>query len=168
MDLDVLTDDPRWGDIAPLAERALAQAEQRLGIAGEVVVLATSDARIKGLNAEFRGKPTATNVLSWPAQDLQPDSPGETPPRPVAEPDGSIPLGDIALAFETCRAEAKAAHIPLDQHATHLIVHGFLHLLGFDHQTDADAALMEGLETEILTQLGQPDPYGPMMERTDE
>lgn len=168
MELDVLTDDPRWGDITKLAQRVLAAVEARLGIAGDVVLLATSDARIKGLNAEFRGKPQATNVLSWPAQDLPPAAPGQIPPAPQPEPDGSLPLGDIALAFETCRSEAEAADIALNQHATHLILHGFLHLLGYDHQTDADAALMEGLETEILGQLGLPDPYGPVMERTDD
>lgn len=161
MDVDVLTDDPRWGDITELALRVIGVAAEQIGApaAGEVVVLATSDARIKGLNAEFRGKPQATNVLSWPAQDLAPEAPGALPPEPEADPIGGVSLGDIALAYETCASEAKAAGIDLTAHTSHLLVHGFLHLLGFDHETEADAALMEGREVEILQALGHPNPY---------
>ena len=73
--------------------------------------------------------------------------------------DGMLELGDIALAFETCAAEAAAAEKPLDAHVTHLIVHGLLHLLGYDHENDPDATLMEGLEREILGKMGYDDPY---------
>mgnify|MGYP006287624467 CR=1 FL=1 len=97
-----------------------------------------------------------TNVLSWPAADRAPARPGETP-APPDPADGE--LGDIALSYETCAREAAEAGKTLEAHATHLIVHGILHLLGYDHETDADAALMERLEAEILGKMGVVAPY---------
>ncbi len=96
-------------------------------------------------------------MLSWPSEERGPANPGARPalPAPGMDPE----LGDIAIAFDTCAREARAAGKPLTDHATHLIVHGTLHLLGFDHIDDADAALMEATEVEILTRLGVPDPY---------
>lgn len=122
--------------------------------------MACDDARIALLNAEFRGKPVATNVLSWPAQDLAPLDEGGAPAMPEADFPGEGPsLGDIALAHETCIAEAEAAGRPLDAHLTHLVVHGMLHLLGYDHVREGDASRMENLEIEILDAMGLANPY---------
>ena len=105
-------------------------------------------------------KPTATNVLSWPAFDLGPDRPGgapeEVPPGTEEAPEA---LGDIAIALNTCLREASAAGKRPEEHVTHLIVHGVLHLLGYDHIIDVDATLMERHEVAILGKLGLPDPY---------
>jgi len=161
--VDVNIEDDGWGEIAPLVERAVAATLSHLGhdpLVLEVSVLACDDARIRALNARFRGKDAATNVLSWPAADLAPDQPGGQPHPPEAgAQDDPEPLGDIALARETCAAEAAAQGKPLDDHITHLVVHSVLHLLGYDHETDADAHLMETTETAILAQMGIPDPY---------
>jgi probable rRNA maturation factor len=116
----------------------------------EVSVLLADDAAVRRLNRDYRNQDKATNVLSFPSQPV--------PGVPVSET-GAL-LGDIAMARETVLAEAEAGDLPFDHHATHLLVHGFLHLLGFDHQTDAEAAVMEGLETGILKTLDIPDPYG--------
>ncbi len=150
--------DPRWGDVRLdiLAQTGVAAVLLRLGIAHELVevsVLGCDDARIAALNADFRGKITPTNVLSWPAEEVVP------PALPARDPDGTLSLGDIAISYDTCAREAGAVGKALDLHVTHLIVHGALHLLGYDHETDAEAAVMEGLETEILGNLGHPDPY---------
>jgi probable rRNA maturation factor len=100
------------------------------------------------------------DVLSWPSEERAAASPGEMPHLPPPNPVGPpLELGDIALAFETCAREAAEAASHSNDHVTHLVVHGLLHLLGFDHETDPDAELMEGLETRILARLGVPDPY---------
>jgi probable rRNA maturation factor len=160
--VDLLIEDDRWTalDLALLAERSATAA---LGWAGldpaagwEVAVLACDDARIATLNAEFRGKARPTNVLSWPSEERGSLHPGEVP----APPDLTRPeLGDVAIAFETCAREAEAQGKPLEAHVTHLLVHATLHLLGYDHAREEDAALMEEAETCILGQLGLPDPY---------
>ena len=163
--VDTVIEDARWEGLGlpAVADRAAAAALASLGIAPEgltLCVMGCDDARIAGLNAEFRGKPGATNVLSWPAEDLSPDAPGGLPHRPEAG-DAEDPwhLGDVALAFDTCAREAAESAKPLEDHVTHLIVHGILHLLGYDHEDEADAALMEGAETRILATLGVADPY---------
>lgn len=149
--------------IATLASAACGATLELLDIdpAGfGIVLLACDDARIAALNAEFRDSPRPTNVLSWPSEDRAPRYPGAPPARPQPGPaDDPAHLGDIAMAWETCRREAEAAGKPLHAHALHLLVHGCLHLLGYDHVRQADAALMEGLETRILATLGVPDPY---------
>ena len=124
-----------------------------------VSLLACDDARIATLNADFRGKPTPTNVLSWPEEDLASDEDGGTPQPPRPDPDGTLSLGDIAIAYETCAGEAAAQNKPFSAHVTHLLVHGTLHLLGYDHIRDRDATRMETEEVEILGKLGLPDPY---------
>jgi probable rRNA maturation factor len=166
MDLvDTVIEDPRWEafGLPGLAERAAraALAVAGLGLEGfQIVVMGGDDARVATLNADFRGKPKPTNVLSWPSEDRAPDWPGEPPvlPSPGSAEDPES-LGDIALAWETCAREAEAQEKPLADHVTHLVVHGILHLLGYDHMGDADAALMEGLEVRILATLGVSDPY---------
>ncbi|MEP4196632.1 MAG: rRNA maturation RNase YbeY [Aliishimia sp.] len=158
MMIELDMDDGRWDGLRLdiLAQTAIAQTLVHLSILHdhvEISVLACDDARIGELNREFRGKATPTNVLSWPAEDVRP------PALPTADPDGSLPLGDIAIAYETCEREANAADKPFSAHVTHLIVHGTLHLLGYDHEVEAEAAQMEAIETEILGKLGLPDPY---------
>ena len=158
MTVDLLIEDDRWqaAGLDALAERACGAALARLGVVGaEISLLACDDARIAVLNAEFRGKPAATNVLSWPSEDRAADEPGGDPVPPE-----DLELGDIAIAWETCAREAEAAGRPFADHVTHLLVHGTLHLLGYDHIDDKDAGLMEALEVEILGKLGIADPYG--------
>lgn len=156
---DCVLEDDRWADcgLEALAERA---ARAALAIAGlpqdgwEIALLACDDARIASLNADFRGKPAPTNVLSWPAEELAPENPGAIPPAPEGPE-----LGDIAIAFETCEAEARERGIAFADHVTHLTIHAVLHLLGYDHIDDADAALMEGLEIKALASMGIQNPY---------
>jgi len=164
MELDILVEDPRWDDAAleVLARNAFSAVFARLDLPpgdAEISLLGCGDARISALNAEFRGKPAPTNVLSWPAEDLSAATPGAEPRAPRPDPDGAITLGDIAISFDTCEAEAAAQGKSFDDHVTHLLVHGLLHLLGYDHLRDPDATLMEHLETEILGRLGIDDPY---------
>ena len=164
MEIDVLIEDRRWENIsfAVLASAALEATFMHLGLnaeAVEVSLLACDDARISALNSEFRAKPTATNVLSWPAEDLAAQAAGGQPLAPTVAPDGTLSLGDIAIAFDTCEREALEMNKPMTAHVTHLIVHGTLHLLGYDHLRDPDATLMQVIETEILGKMGLDDPY---------
>ncbi|GKY88914.1 rRNA maturation RNase YbeY [Sinisalibacter aestuarii] len=158
MSVDLIIEDERWAglDLEALAGRACGAALEHLGIAGaEISLLACDDARIAVLNGDFRDKPMATNVLSWPSEERGAEEPGGDPLPP-----GDMELGDIAIAWETCAREAAAAGKEMETHVSHLLVHGTLHLLGYDHIDDKDAALMEGLEVEILGKLGIADPYG--------
>ncbi|MGR3272645.1 rRNA maturation RNase YbeY [Thalassococcus profundi] len=162
---ETIVEDAGWQalDIASLAETAATSTLRHLGLDParyEIAVLACDDDRIAALNADFRGKPQPTNVLSWPAFDLGSDRPGgapeEVPPGTEEEPET---LGDIAIALNTCLREASVAGKRPEEHVTHLIVHGVLHLLGYDHISDVDATLMERNEVAILGKLGLPDPY---------
>ena len=162
--VETVVEDDRWLGLEGLALRAVRATFGLLGLPEvglTLCVMGCDDGRIAGLNAQFRGKPVPTNVLSWPARDLTPDAVGAVPDRPeVGSAEAPESLGDIALAYETCAAEAAAAAKPMAQHVTHLIVHGLLHLLGYDHLTEPDAARMEALEVRILATLAIPDPYG--------
>lgn len=151
----MIVEDARWSDLERLAEVAVAAALAGAGLPGahEVAVLGCDDARIAALNAEFRGKPVPTNVLSWPSETRDPDV---APPDPG---DGEPELGDIAIAFDTCVREAAEQGKAFDAHVIHLLIHATLHLLGHDHETEAEAARMEALETGIVVRLGFPDPY---------
>ena len=151
--IDVVIEDPRWeaAGLARLAEAAAGAVLRHSGRdprAFEIAVLGCDDARIGALNAAFRGQGRPTNVLAWP-------SAARDPARP---PEGG-PLGDVALSYDTCAAQARAQGKSLGDHAVHLVVHAVLHLLGFDHDDDAAAALMEGRERTILEAMGLPDPY---------
>ncbi|WP_299743442.1 rRNA maturation RNase YbeY [uncultured Tateyamaria sp.] len=155
-------EDSRWQDVGleALADTAIAETLSALGLGQvELSVLACDDARISDLNRDFRDKAVPTNVLSWPEEDLSPDMDGAAPAVPQPDPSGSISLGDIAIAYDTCAREAAEQSKPLAAHVTHLLVHGVLHLLGYDHIRDHDATRMEALEAEILGKLGVPDPY---------
>lgn len=150
-------------DLPALAERAaravLVDQEMEAGD-WEISLLGCDDARIAVLNADFRDKPTPTNVLSWPAQDLASGEDGGEPwfPEPMV-PGVPDSLGDIAIAWETCAREASEAGKAVTDHVTHLMVHGVLHLLGYDHIRDGDAAVMEKIEVRILARLGIDNPY---------
>lgn len=171
--VDCLIEDHRWEEVGleALAEIACAAALTGLGqdpARFEISLLGCSDLRIAELNADFRGKPKPTNVLSWPSEDRRPDRPGTRPAPPQRDPIGPTELGDIAIAWETCLREAEAGGRTTADHVTHLLVHGTLHLMGYDHETDADAALMEGLETEVLGKMGVSDPYAATAEAAPE
>ena len=134
-----------------LVAKALSAASDELGLGSgnpsEVSLLFTDNATIKELNAQWRAKDKPTNVLSFPAFPLKPGM-------------ALMPLlGDIVLAFETVQSEAKQEHKPFDNHVSHLVVHGLLHLLGYDHETDIEAEEMEAIERKILARLAIPDPY---------
>ena len=137
-------------DAEALVQRAIEAAAKHLAAsaeAAEVAIVLTDDSGIRTLNRDWRGIDKPTNVLSFPA--VQAPARGEEPRM----------LGDIAIAYETTRREAESEHKPFAHHLSHLAVHGFLHLVGYDHETDADAETMEGLERKILAGLGVPDPY---------
>ena len=165
--VDLVVEEQEWlVRIPDLSDAALTGARLALDATGldpdgyEIVVLACDDDRIAGLNADHRGLAKPTNVLSWPAFGLAPPAPGDRPPAPpVAGSGAGLPLGDVAIALQTCVREAENASIPLKTHVIHLILHSVLHLLGYDHQTDADAELMEGIESTAMIGAGFPDPY---------
>src|SRR5271156_6337439 len=136
--------------IAAAAETVHAESVEAGFGEAELAVMLTDDAGIRTLNSNWRGIDKPTNVLSFPA----------LPPTGAGGPDDAPRmLGDIAIAYETTRREADDEQKPFDHHLSHLAVHGFLHLIGYDHENDADAEAMEALEQEILAQLGIPDPY---------
>src|SRR6202000_2039778 len=148
-------------DAEAVIQRAIATAAEiadaDVGEA-ELAVMLTDDAGIRTLNNNWRGIDKPTNVLSFPA--LQPTG-------PVGPDDAPRMLRDIALAYETTRREADDEQKPFEHHLSHLAVHGFLHLIGYDHENDADAEIMEALEVEILAQLGIPHPYADRDLHTD-
>ncbi|MEO7382728.1 MAG: rRNA maturation RNase YbeY [Paracoccaceae bacterium] len=163
--VDCVIEDDRWQafGLEPLALRAVQAtfAELHLPESGfTLVLMACDDTRIATLNADFRGKPAATNVLSWPSEELSAETDGDLPDAPTpASPDDPESLGDIAIAYDTCAREAAEAEKPMADHVTHLIIHGLLHCLGYDHIRDGDADLMEATEVRILATLGLSDPY---------
>lgn len=155
LDIDIALEAGDWPEeasLAAIAETATGAALAELGIGGtaqaELSLLFTDDAHIQVLNREWRGKDKPTNVLSFPAFDV---APGD-PLAPM--------LGDIVLALETISSEAALEEKPFEHHLTHLIVHGLLHLLGYDHETEEQAEEMEALERAALRRLAIPDPYG--------
>ena len=154
IDFDLTIEAGAWPDEAQLATlvgQAIAATFAELGPGrpgtSEVGVVFTDDARIRELNATWRSKDKATNVLSFPA--FPETKTGPLPPL----------LGDVVLASETITGEAALEGKPLKDHISHLVAHGLLHLLGYDHETDTDAEEMEALERRILTRLAIPDPY---------
>src|ERR1700720_3811399 len=140
-------------DAEAVIQRAVAAAAEAVDAGlgeAELAVMLTDDDGIRTLNGNWRGIDKPTNVLSFPA--LPPTGPGGPDDAPRM-------LGDIAIAYETTRKEADDEQKPFDHHLSHLAVHGFLHLISYDHENDADADAVETLEAEILAQLGIPNPY---------
>ena len=152
IDISVAAD--AWNSIEGLegsVERAVHAAVQTANLDlksdCEVSILLTDDRQMRALNHQWRGQDKATNVLSFPATDL-------------AAGQGIGPLlGDIVLAYETVAKESQIQQKTVINHVSHLVIHGFLHLFGYDHENDREAALMEQLETETLARLGIDDPY---------
>jgi probable rRNA maturation factor len=144
--IEVEIEDEAWSaalrDVEAVARRAAEAVLTDRETTGDVTLLLTDDEAIAELNAQFRHKDGPTNVLSVPAA---------VSARPH--------IGDVALASGVCAREARAQGKTLENHLTHLVAHGVLHLLGYDHMTDAEADEMEALERSILTGLGAPDPY---------
>jgi probable rRNA maturation factor len=159
LDIQISVEEGGWpseDELQLLAERVLEAAAGHLKthakqkfpkMATELSLVFTDDESIRAINAEWRQKDKATNVLSFPAYPI---TPGKMP--------GPM-LGDIIIAKETVEREAAELEKPFDEHLTHLMVHGFLHLFGYDHMNNAEAEIMEGLETRILADLGLSDPY---------
>lgn len=146
--IEVEIEDDAWaaalGDPAGVARSAAEAALAGAAREGDVVVLLTDDASIAELNQGFRGKAGPTNVLSFPA------------------PESARPhLGDVAVAYGVCAREADVQGKALQHHMLHLVAHGVLHLVGYDHETDSEAEVMEALERRVLAGLGAPDPYAP-------
>ena len=138
-----------------------ALAEVGLGVQGfTLCIMGCDDARIQELNGGFRGRTKPTNVLSWPSEERGAVDEGGVPDLPEpGDADDPEHLGDIALSYDTCAAEAADAGKALADHVTHLVIHGVLHVLGYDHIRDGDATLMEGIEVRALARLGLSDPY---------
>jgi probable rRNA maturation factor len=155
IDLDVMVEAGDWSRLEGAEALAQRAAEAAVAVAEEtdedfeVSVMLADDAQIQELNRTWRGKDKPTNVLSFPA----PDQPGAEGPRH---------LGDIALAYETLVRESEEESKALADHFAHLIVHGILHLLGYDHEDEAEAETMEALEVKALATLGIADPYRDM------
>jgi probable rRNA maturation factor len=150
--VDVVPDAGDWAAFEPIDQLVMSAAsalEMHSRFAGhglaDACVALSDDANVRALNASYRGLDKPTNVLSFPAG---------SGPR-----DGVIPLGDIVLAVETIAREAEEQGIAPVQHLQHLVVHGLLHLLGYDHETEDEAQEMESLEIEVLASLGIPNPY---------
>ncbi|MCY0093094.1 rRNA maturation RNase YbeY [Hoeflea ulvae] len=169
--LEIAVEAGEWGDVTALEALALAALDAAAadlaqregqpfpGHPPEVSLVLADDAMMAGINAEWRNQPKPTNVLSFPAFPLVPGG----MPGPM--------FGDIILARETIEREAAELGKPVDAHITHLIVHGFLHLFGYDHIENNDAEKMEAIETRILASLGLSDPYGdtePVLHRRDD
>jgi probable rRNA maturation factor len=127
-------------------DRPEGRASLQTPYGAEVSLYLADDAALRALNARWRGLDKPTNVLSFPS-------------APSEETGETAPLGDIALAYETLKREAEDLGVPLADHYRHLLAHGFLHLIGYDHETDVEAERMEALETRILAALGVSDPY---------
>jgi probable rRNA maturation factor len=146
--IEVIVKSKRWRsrkDAVTAVRRALAMAATTVSTpAAELAIVLSDDAAMRVLNRAWRGVDAATNVLSFPN-------------KPIGG--GSAFLGDVVLAYETVAAEARKEGKPFAHHLAHLAVHGFLHLLGYDHQRESEAAAMERLEREILHRLAIPDPY---------
>jgi len=160
---DIMIEDNRWSDfgLQAIANKTFGIVFDALNLPSkwEISILACNDAKITELNFEYRDKALATNVLSWPTYNLKSKVIGQTPNKPKLSDYEENLLGDIAISFDTCEREAIESNIDFKDHTIHLLVHGCLHLLNYDHINDADALIMEKLEARILKKMGIADPY---------
>ena len=153
--VEIIVKSPLWArepGIKAVLRRAVAEAACAASTkVGELAIVLTDDAAIRTLNRDWRSKDEPTNVLSFPASTRS----------PPARARGGAPchLGDIVIAYQTAAREAKAEHKPFKHHLAHLAVHGFLHLVGYDHDADVQAEAMEGLEIAALARIRVPNPY---------
>ncbi len=166
LDLDVLVDAADWVIALPGVEghcrraaRAAFHRTWRRAQTAEVALVLADDARVADLNRSFRGIDAPTNVLSFPAEAGILDPMGAGADESAYGAGAPVYLGDIILAYQTVAGEARRDGRSLADHVSHLVVHGILHLLGYDHQTDSEAGAMEALETAVLADLGVCDPY---------
>ena len=128
----------------------------------EVSILASDDAEIRELNKNFRGNDSSTNIISWPEHETQSNQPGHIPNLVYKLKSGFERLtflGNLAISFDRCSSEAEEKNIKFEDHVLHLLLHGCLHLIGFDHQNDLDANLMEDIEIRLLSVVGIKNPY---------
>jgi probable rRNA maturation factor len=167
MNTNVLFKDKRWTEV-PLEEIAKTAlnliVDRFLGKNNnfEVSILASNDSEIRKLNKNFRGKNTNTNIISWPEYNPQSKQPGDFPKqinKSKSDPEGKTFLGNLAISFERCSTEAEEKNINFEDHILHLLLHGYLHLVGFNHQNELDATLMENIEIRLLSGVGIKNPY---------
>ncbi len=157
--IDLIFDAPEWAKSKLSARKRVREVldltwdmvpKRPKGVEPELTVTLTNDQSIKVLNRDYREKDKPTNVLSFPMWDNMAEIPNNA---------GAIPLGDIIIAFETIKREAIEQEKTLADHFTHMLIHGFLHLLGYDHMNEADATAMESLEIRVLKKLSISNPY---------
>ena len=161
MSVDLIIEDSRWKtlNLLSIANAAFKETLSELNLRSEnfvCSVLACSSEKIKGLNAQFRGKNNSTNVLSFPSTHEIYEV------RNISKFESKIDtfeLGDIAIAYEICKKEADISKIDFEDHVYHLIIHSVLHLLGYDHKEEKNAAEMEKIEVQVLAKLGINNPY---------
>ncbi len=156
LQIDITGENAATDSVSSTIQRALTAAWDAMTPTtdAEVSVLVAGDEFVRNLNADYRGKDSATNVLSFPQDVTLVELQDDLQAMPL-----SPHLGDIVISLDTVRREAKAQGLALEDHLSHLVIHGFLHLLGYDHQSANDAAEMEALETRLLDRLGIADPY---------
>ena len=161
MSVDLIMEDARWKtlNLLQIANAAFKETLSHLDMRSEnfiCCILACNGKKIKGLNAQFRGKNNSTNVLSFPS------TPEICEVRNISKLEANVDpfeLGDIAIAYEVCKKEADVSKIKFEDHVYHLIIHSVLHLLGYDHEEEKNAAEMEKIEVQVLAKLGITSPY---------
>lgn len=167
LSVHLVKNSPKWKAAFPQMKKKIEQAAAAAFLNAkkpaafqrrhfEITLVLADDKTQKSLNHDFRGKNKPTNVLSFPQLNMQKFRRTALDIFPVKAP---VPLGDVVLAFETIHSESKKQKKTLEEHVLHLVVHGVLHLLGYDHMRVKDAKIMEKLECDILEALGYPDPY---------
>ena len=161
MSVDLIMEDARWKtlNLFSIANAAFKETLSQLNLKSEnfiCCVLACSGEKIKGLNAQFRGKNNSTNVLSFPSKAGNYATKRSSKFKTSTDP---FELGDIAIAYEVCKKEADVSKIKFEDHVYHLIIHSVLHLLGYDHEEEKNAAEMEKIEVQVLANLGISNPY---------
>ena len=161
MSVDLVMEDARWKklNLLQIANAAFKETLSQLNLRSEnfiCCILACNSKKIKGLNAQFRGKNNSTNVLSFPSTHENYEV------RNISKFESKIDtfeLGDIAIAYEICKKEAEISKIDFEDHVYHLLIHSVLHLLGYDHKEEKNAAEMEKIEVQVLAKLGINNPY---------